>query len=151
MSPVSGQHAWRHMKRMEEIKTHSCAIPNGIHIPLWRTLHAQLRIHLYRLLVHLIWEQTRNLQDIIQQNGQHMQYVLLFKGRVWRTEMGDERRVMPTRAVNGFIAIPVLQSTKLVGIECLTIAPVSGSFALYSTWSGCTDATLNSVTIMLCQ
>lgn len=61
--------------------------------------------------------------------------------------MRGERRVMPTRAVNGFIAIPVLQSTKLVGIECLTTAPVSGSFVLYSTWSGCTDATLNTVTI----
>lgn len=70
----------RGMKRMEEIKTHSCAIPNGIHIPLWRTLHAQLRIHLYRLLVHLIREQTRNLQDIIHQNRQHMQNLLLFEG-----------------------------------------------------------------------
>lgn len=76
-----------------------------------------------------------------------MENLLLFNRWVWRIKMRDERRVMPTRAVNGFIAIPVLQSTKLVGIECLTTAPVSGSFALYSTWSGCTDATLNSVTI----
>lgn len=42
--------------------------------------------------------------------------------------------------MNGFIAMPVLHSTKFVGISCRTAWP-SGPRVVYSTWSACTAAT----------